>query len=358
MKEIFVKSLLLFSGLVIGLFTAEIALRIQYYHSYAAKRKLHVQAVGCMQRSAIPSVPFMLKPNSGEINSFGRYTFRSPSVNDPKPKGTFRIVVIGDSMVFGYGIKSEETFSRILESSLNKVAGKTGYSSFEVVDMGVPLYDIFIESALVKDIARSRLNPDLIILGYFGSNDLIKSSWEFNGNTEVLTAFFHRVHSLEVLNVFPFLPLKIKNILINNSYLYEKLFSARESLIKKLFPKTDFKMELVSRQIGEEALLDMIRATRDNKIDFLILNLPWSRYDMEQSWDRENEDWMGKMQEKYLFHYLDIRPVFKAEKPQKLVCEETDNCHPGKYGHELIAQALYQYLMNEGLLINSRKSHN
>ena len=67
-------------------------------------------------------------------NSFG---LRSPEVSVPKPGGTVRILMLGDSFTFGFGAADDEVFSRRLEARL-----RDAYPSrtIEVVNAGVLSY--------------------------------------------------------------------------------------------------------------------------------------------------------------------------------------------------------------------------
>ena len=74
------------------------------------------------------------------INSAG---LRSPEIAVPKPPGFKRVLVLGDSVAFGWGVPEEKIFSRRLESMLRKQlacpvevvnAGVTGYSTVDEAD--------------------------------------------------------------------------------------------------------------------------------------------------------------------------------------------------------------------------------
>lgn len=91
-------------------------------------------------------------------NSLG---YRGPEISKPKPAGTFRILVIGDSVAYGTGVNDEVTFLRRWESELN-AAGK---QRFEVINTGHPMYDSTQELALLRDEGLA-LQPDLVLLVY------------------------------------------------------------------------------------------------------------------------------------------------------------------------------------------------
>jgi len=75
------------------------------------------------------------------INSIG---LRSPEIAVPKPPGTKRVLVLGDSVAFGWGVAEEETFSRRLERALRPQLA----CPVEVVDAGVTGYATVDEATI------------------------------------------------------------------------------------------------------------------------------------------------------------------------------------------------------------------
>jgi hypothetical protein len=92
-------------------------------------------------------------------NSLG---FRGPDVAREKAPGTYRILVLGDSVVFGWGIPDEDTFVRRLERDLN---AKGDGRRYEVLNTGHPVYDSTQEAALLEREGLP-LAPDLVLLVY------------------------------------------------------------------------------------------------------------------------------------------------------------------------------------------------
>jgi hypothetical protein len=92
------------------------------------------------------------------IDNFG---LRGDDVHTPKPERTFRIIGIGDSIAFGYGIKEEDTFLKVLQNSLNRSA--TGEDRYEVLNAGVPAtgLDYYYHFLLTKG---PLLQPDGVII--------------------------------------------------------------------------------------------------------------------------------------------------------------------------------------------------
>ena len=114
-----------------------------------------------------------LKPNSSmylagayvKINSLG---FRDYEYSIKKPEDTFRIVVLGDSFTFGYGVNINETYVKQLEVLLNKKYEK----NIEVLNFGGNGGNTLLE----VDYLRERVldfEPDFVlILVGFTYNDV------------------------------------------------------------------------------------------------------------------------------------------------------------------------------------------
>jgi GDSL-like Lipase/Acylhydrolase family len=93
------------------------------------------------------------------INSFG---LRSPEVAVPKPAGTIRVLLLGDSFTFGLRVKDDEIFGRRLEEMLR---GKYGAAPVEVVSAGVISYCPLLEYLQYRHHLHV-LEPDLVVLNF------------------------------------------------------------------------------------------------------------------------------------------------------------------------------------------------
>ena len=67
-----------------------------------------------------------VKTNSKGMRDFREYDYE-------KPEGIYRIVILGDSYVFGNGVELENSFVEILRNKLNKT---------EIINLGTPGYGI------------------------------------------------------------------------------------------------------------------------------------------------------------------------------------------------------------------------
>jgi lysophospholipase L1-like esterase len=92
-------------------------------------------------------------------NSFG---LRSPEIPVPKPAGTFRVLLLGDSFTFGMRARDDEVFARRLEERLRANANGAG---IEVVNAGVLSYCPLLEYLQYRHQLHV-LEPDVVVLNF------------------------------------------------------------------------------------------------------------------------------------------------------------------------------------------------
>jgi hypothetical protein len=122
-------------------------------------------------------IPFKFKPLAAGlyqgvpvwINSYG---FRDREFKKNSDK-VLRIIMIGDSIVFGHGLSLEDTIGKRLESKLNRRLAGSG-RSFEIFNLGIPGTTSF-EHYLLTQRALD-FEPDLVIWVYY-LNDPKFYSW-------------------------------------------------------------------------------------------------------------------------------------------------------------------------------------
>ncbi len=105
------------------------------------------------------------------VNNLG---LRGRDVSPVKDSATYRIVMLGDSFTGGRGVRDEETFSALLERSLNEAAAAGAGRTVEVVNAGVNSYSPILS---FLQLARQLppLDPDLVVLN-FDMSDLVQEA--------------------------------------------------------------------------------------------------------------------------------------------------------------------------------------
>lgn len=115
-----------------------------------------------------PALYWRLKPNQNcftkidhkpvHINAHGT---RGPDFADAKPPGTLRILSLGDSRTFGWGLTDEETYSRRLERALQAHAGSS--RKIEVINAGVNAWSFPQMLVYFREFGL-KWQPDAVIL--------------------------------------------------------------------------------------------------------------------------------------------------------------------------------------------------
>lgn len=97
------------------------------------------------------------------LNSQG---FRDREFRREKPPGVRRILLIGDSFVYGVGVEEELAIPNRLETQLNR----SGQHRYEVFNLGIP----GANPTGYADVARrfASYSPDLVLLGFYVDNDV------------------------------------------------------------------------------------------------------------------------------------------------------------------------------------------
>jgi hypothetical protein len=101
------------------------------------------------------------------INSLG-YRDREHALE--KPKGTFRIAVLGDSFTEARQVPIEQTYWHHIGQELDHCKALSG-RQIEVLNFGIGGYNTSQE-VMTYDLDAKRFAPDLVLLGFFAGNDV------------------------------------------------------------------------------------------------------------------------------------------------------------------------------------------
>lgn len=110
--------------------------------------------------------PFLygLNPSHPDISPQGT---RDEAVAVPKPAGTFRVLVLGDSLAYGAAVAADETFPNRLEAALRERAGPKA----EVVNASVSGYTAYNELQYYLSKGRG-FGADVVVVA-FCMNDVV-----------------------------------------------------------------------------------------------------------------------------------------------------------------------------------------
>lgn len=129
--------------------------------------------------------PFTHRDIPIEINALG---FRSPPLPAKKAPGSFRILVLGDSVTMGEGVDESQTYVRRLEADLR---ARSPGANIDVINGGIgdtgtrEQVEVFRERGLALD-------PDVVVVGFYLNDS--RPPWGFAG--ELGTRGWLRRHSV------------------------------------------------------------------------------------------------------------------------------------------------------------------
>ena len=279
------------------------------------------------------------------------------------------IAVIGDSLVFGYGVEAGQAWPEILE---DRLPGHT------VVNLGLIGSGSQQHRRIYETFAKN-LQPKLLVIAMFAANDFwdaeLFDRWlkaGSNGNYLEWRDFGRQLTALDVGR-----PIKSARFLLTRySYLYTLLRYARrvvrsqstseavplewsDGVILQLRPdyQLDHAQHAVEGGAVFEIVLNSIRAidaeaTAEGTRTLVVLQ-PSKEEIYLPFVGKESLDISGRLRATLTelgIDYLDLRPAFvrNAEQGERLFF--SNDGHPNAAGYRLIAEELSTYIETEALL--------
>jgi lysophospholipase L1-like esterase len=264
------------------------------------------------QVSNNPELVYELKPNLS-INWYGEiYKVEEPIVIKINSNGfrdreylvketnnTFRIISLGDSFTFGFGIQLNETYSKVLEKKLNSNSSK----KFEVLNFGVPGYNLEQKIEFFKE-KGLKYDPDMILLQYLSD---------------------------DILEVYRFQKVwwkKIKDSKNVNKANYGTENLIRDEILSKSYTETS--------KIVEKSFHKLRNLTHNRNITIVIL-----------FWYQPPENQLKvikKVTEEYGWHVLNVGDFLKGKEPSQL---RLPDGHPNALANKIVGEGIYTYLSQE-----------
>ena len=305
-RALFIVLALLPSLLVLIL--AEAVLR--YYH--APKRNL----MNVHRKSSDPVLIYELVPGSRavhhgvtvEINSAG---FRDNEFPEALSEDTWRIVLLGDSVAWGWGVPMAAAFPQILEGRLRELRPRSRGPAI-VYNLSVTGYSTEQEIRLLETRGLA-LQPNLIIISYV-LNDPAPSNKAFDGyGTGLELVDYGRRALTKILGRFRGDPSE-----------YHHLIHARhrEQTVNQF------------RQLGA--------ISRSQSVPILVALIPVFRFEPGKPYAWQDlHDFIKILCQENGLAFLDLYSSFRGGASVRY---GFDIWHPNGKGHALIAQAIADYL--------------
>lgn len=274
--------------------------------------------------------------------------FRTSNLPRKKGKGNYRIVFLGDSTTYGWGVNQKQRFSEILQERLNASQDRL---CFEIINMGIPGYSS-AHGVETFDHFALKYDPDMLVVS-FGANDsrkvpvklkkALKSPQLLAGIKDFLGNFktYRLIRKLLLSKINPFDKETNKEQLKNSpreaivtlqeytrnlEYIIEKSKQKDiEVVLLGLCCPMDYlaKMSAVAKRhglISMDGMHIMLREIR--KIREGTRYAEWGRY------------------------YLNLYGEDILEK-RRILYVTSDTCHPNIIGHKILAQALFERVFKD-----------
>lgn len=379
-KRVFIKSTIILTAIIGTVFIGEILVRIvkpQLTYSQANHYSPNCYA-------SDPNHIMTLKSNAicRQIHYYGDYNtkittnslgYRNKEFTLEKKDGTKRILVLGDSMTFGVGVKDDETYPYLLEQLLKQKS----QTNIEVINAGFT--DGFSPDSYYVHLKKRGLllKPDLVVLGFFVWNDisdLSETVWkkiDSEGLPEQVESCCRMVDGgvLRSKNV----ECKYRYPVLRESHLFLLLVNTLSNNFKLFVPA---KNQITKRDLEQGCILHpfcvekfkeeeektykvisaMKKLTEENHMDFLVVLLPVDIQFYPDAWEKYGRTWLPiEGQENFIqkriagrlslenIKYLDLYPVFKKEKDNHPFFRS--DAHFNALGHRLVAEEIANYLL-------------
>ena len=331
-KIVLYKIIAISIGTLIGFILAETAYRIYHYNTFHNLEDIEIgdrdavntpdteQKLGNVIQLAserkivyefIPNSTYKFKEVGVTTNNDG---FRDKDYPDKKPGASTRIIGLGDSVMFGWGVEEEETFLTRLENNLNLDTS----SNYEVINTAVPGYN----TAMEVEVLRHKFDLDQV--------DLVILNFVIND--------FHMADFMrERPNYF-----SLRKSLVVRTIMNEKGFRLKNSpwfgdeVRYASFPEET--PEGYKDLVGEEACYGSLDSLKDLAVqhNFKVIVVSHCPY-------FEPPESLKDLCEENGFEYVDVKPVWHEYQKSNTHAEwklTKEDYHPSALAHEIIADVL------------------
>lgn len=288
-----------------------------------------------------PALYWKLKPNQNcytkvdlrpvHINSLGT---RGPEFQADKIPGTIRILSLGDSRTFGWGLREEETYSTRLKELLQQELGTT--KQVEVINAGVNAWSFPQMLVYFRDTAL-RYRPDVVIVAEAN----LWTQFSERNSPEFVKKFMSRVRLKNFL----------RRIAIYHYFVEIRLKAFYERHRTKFIPVDPNRDTLFKEQqqadpdaVFRSSLQGIVDAAITNHVQPVLLYLP-----TEDEFIATNRPTSQVLQvkselgRKHNLAFIDISQAVRAE--TNSVYLEGDPVHFNPRGNEIIARQLFRALL-------------
>lgn len=297
------------------------------------------------------------------INSLG---FRGAEITTPKPPNTIRIMAVGDSITFGYGVSIEDTYAKALERRLNEhpLAG-VRYEVLNGGTLGGSLVDylhfLYQKAALVQ--------PDIVLIGlclndilvYTQAGPISRPEEDMRDN-EILWVRHLNRFVLQHSHLYTLMYSRLKSFLYGSGILDINKVQDLNFLV--LSPPSDYQKKAWESSLGmltqiatfcREHEYQLVVAAFPMQMQLSMSNLQFYRekYHLRLSDNALSGDPQRRLQEYATttgLTLVDLLPAYRRYDPNELYLHNqmipADPTHPSVKGNQIAADAIFLALQS------------
>ena len=312
------KNLLAILIIIIVLFlVCEVLIRVYLHYNTVYDIEMTRYAMSVKQDSDNPKIGHVHRPGAQKELMDVQVSINSDGLRDkeyPVQKGdAYRIIFLGDSLTFGWGVEIEDTFQYILEEELSKSAPT------EVINFGTGNYNTEQEVNLFFE-KGPKYDPDKVVLFYFINDAEVtpeKSGLWFLGYSHLVSFYWSRINSL------------MNNMMASKSF--EEYYSA-------LYDDTQ-----PGWVNSKKAIIELRDYCREKGIALQVVLLP-------ELHDTDNVIFAGVYNKISVFleqsgiDYMSLAALFKGQENMIELWVSYDDAHPNGQAHRGIAKSLVEFI--------------
>ncbi len=258
-----------------------------------------------------------------------------------KPPGVIRILGLGDSFTFGWGVLLEETFLKKLEGHMRTLTGL----KIETINAGVPIWDLNHYYVYYREIGV-RYAPDIVLLSYFFNDapDIYRETLPADDRYQ--QGGKHTGGLFRFSYLFNFIKSLAHNIRRENRYTRFDHLSELEARRKKMMkPNNDMVFDPGPDQTQASteiitSLLEKIQSlTKGHGGQLVMMYIPDVAQLHYPEWQHINRVLASITAELHI-PFLDMTPVFESASDPRGFYFWPKDAHANPLGHEKMAEAL------------------
>lgn len=268
---------------------------------------------------------------------------RGEEVSYEKKDGIIRVLMLGDSITFGYGVADEQTFSYLLDEKSEKI---------EVINAGVQGYGTDQELIYLKN-EGLKYQPDVIVLNFTLSNDIVDNSFSKSVYDKTYPKPYYILENDNLVLKDDHLKLhmvkKVVFLLSQKSVLFNKLLSALK-VNSKYFSQ---KLIVEDHDIGIDQPLITYRLIKEiseiaakQKVPFILAIFPG-----KDNYNTDSSE-LQQLLKQEMFNNITIINFYQSleekgygiDRYEEIAFDKT--MHLTSKGHQIVADVFYDNLRN------------